>query len=59
VLRQQRLTERQWTASITKMKGWGAEVSDSEAPRLIAYLQEHFGLGNESYRPLIVRPVRK
>jgi len=59
VLRQQRLTERQWTASITKMKGWGAEVSDSEAPRLIAYLQEHFGSGNESYRPLIVRPVRK
>ncbi len=59
VLRQQRLTERQWTASITKMKGWGAEVSDSEAPRLIAYLQEHFGTGNDRYHPLIVRPVRK
>lgn len=59
VLRQQRLTERQWTASITKMKGWGAEVSDSETPRLIAYLQEHFGTGNDRYRPLIVRPVRK
>ena len=59
VLRQQRLTERQWTASVTKMKGWGAEVSDSEAPRLIAYLQEHFGSGNDRYHPLIVRPVRK
>ena len=59
VLRQQRLTERQWTASIAKMKGWGAEVSDADVPRLIAYLQERFGPGNDRFHPLITRPARK
>lgn len=59
VLRQQRLTERQWTASITKMKGWGAELSDEESARLLTYLSEHFGPGNAGYRPVLTRPIRR
>jgi DMSO/TMAO reductase YedYZ molybdopterin-dependent catalytic subunit len=59
VLRQQRLTERQWTASIAKMTGWGAEVPPEESGRLIAYLVEHFGPGNERFRPVVTRPVRR
>jgi len=59
VLRQQRLTERQWTASIVKMKGWGAQVSDEESSRLLAYLAEHFGPGNDRFRPVLTRPVRR
>jgi sulfite oxidase len=57
VLRQQRLTERQWTASIAKMKGWGAELSEEESARLLTYLTEHFGSGNDSYRPVLTRPI--
>lgn len=57
VLRQQRLTERQWTASIAKMKGWGAELNEEESARLLRYLSEHFGPGNDSYKPLLTRPI--
>jgi len=57
VLRQQRLTERQWTASIAKMKGWGAELTEEESGRLLTYLTEHFGPGNDGYRPLLTRPI--
>jgi sulfite oxidase len=59
VLRQQRLTERQWTASLTKMKGWGADVPDAEAGRLITYLSEHFGPDNTRFRPVLTRPSRR
>lgn len=59
VLQQQRLTERQWTASLTKMKGWGAELSEEEGSRLVSYLTEHFGPENRSFRPLVTRPVRQ
>jgi len=59
MLRQQHLTDRQWTASLTKMKGWGAQLSDEEAGRLLPYLVEHFGSGNAGFRPLPVRPVRR
>ena len=58
VLRQQRLNERQWGASLTKMKGWGAELNDEEGSRLVAYLLEHFGPENRSFRPRPSRPVR-
>ena len=57
VLRQQRLTERQWTASIAKMKGWGAELSEEESARLLTYLTEHFGPGNDGYRAVLTRPI--
>lgn len=57
VLRQQRLSERQWTAAMAKMRGWGAELTDDESARLVQYLAQHFGPGNDGYRPLLVRPI--
>ena len=59
VLRQQRLNERQWTASLNKMKGWGAELADPDATRLTAYLTEHFGPENHRFRPMVTRPQRR
>ena len=55
--RQQRLTEKQWTAEVEKMTRWGAEVSASDKDTLIAYLASHFGPGNDSFRPAEVQPA--
>lgn len=43
---QQRLTEKQWTASVEKMIRWGAEVKDADKAAMIAYLAKHFGPEN-------------
>ena len=40
---QQRLTDKQWTAEIDKMVGWGAVVPEDQKAALVAYLTEHFG----------------
>jgi mono/diheme cytochrome c family protein len=55
--RQQRLTEKQWTAEITKMTGWGAEVPDSKRDALLAYLVKNFGPDNDRFEPVVTRPV--
>jgi mono/diheme cytochrome c family protein len=57
MVRQQRLTEKQWTASVTKMVGWGAEVTESKRDALIAYLVKNFGPDNDRFEPVITRPV--
>ncbi len=57
VVRQQRLTEKQWTASVTKMVGWGAQVPESKRDALIAYLVKNFGPDNDRFEPVITRPV--
>ena len=57
MVRQQRLTEKQWTASVTKMVGWGAEVPESKRDALIAYLVKNFGPDNDRFEPVITRPV--
>jgi len=57
MVRQQRLTEKQWTASVTKMAGWGAEVPESKRDELIAYLVKNFGPDNDRFEPVITRPV--
>ncbi len=58
ILRQQRLNERQWSASLTKMRGWGATIPEGEeSTRLIAYLAEHFGPSNDRFRPIVTRAV--
>jgi len=57
ILRQQRLTEKQWTASVTKMVGWGAALSDTERAVLVPYLALHFGPDNEGFAPVVTRPV--
>jgi cytochrome c5 len=59
MVRQQRLTEKQWTASVTKMIGWGAEVPESRKDALIAYLVKNFGPDNDRFEPVMTRPVGK
>jgi len=43
MLSQQRLTPQQWQATVTKMRGWGALLSDQEAALLAAYLAARYG----------------
>ena len=57
MIRQQRLNEKQWTASVTKMVGWGAEVPESGRDALIAYLVANFGPDNDRFEPVVTRPV--
>jgi len=58
ILRQQRLTEKQWTAVLTKMAGWGAELSDSDRVVLMPYLVSQFGPENNRFQPAAVRPIQ-
>jgi mono/diheme cytochrome c family protein len=58
LLRQQRLTEKQWTAVLTKMAGWGAELADSDRAVLLPYLMSQFGPDNDRFRPVTVRPIQ-
>ncbi len=46
ILVQQRLTEKQWTASVDKMIRWGAVVPESDKSVVIAYLAKQFGPAN-------------
>lgn len=57
MLRQQRLNEKQWGAGVTKMVGWGAEVTDAQRDELIAYLVKNFGPDNDRFKPVVTRPV--
>jgi hypothetical protein len=54
---QQHLTEKQWTATVTKMVGWGSEVPDDRKEALVAYLVENFGPSNDKFQPVVTRPV--
>ena len=56
MLRQQRLTEKQWTAELTKMTGWGAVVPEDQKAALIAYFVEHFGPDNDRFQPVVAQP---
>lgn len=58
MIRQQRLTEKQWTAEVTKMVGWGAVVPEDQRAALVAYLVEHFGPGNDGFKPVEAAPNR-
>lgn len=57
MVRQQRLTEKQWAANVTKMVGWGAEVPETKREALIAYLVKNFGPDNDRFEPVVTRPV--
>ncbi|HVT02145.1 MAG TPA: hypothetical protein VHL58_02080 [Thermoanaerobaculia bacterium] len=57
ILVQQRLTEKQWTATVEKMMRWGAEVKESDKPLLIKFLATHFGPENR-FTPTKTKPVR-
>jgi mono/diheme cytochrome c family protein len=57
MIRQQRLTEKQWTAEVTKMAGWGAAVPEDQRAALIAYLVANFGPDNDRFQPVVVQPL--
>jgi cytochrome c5 len=54
---QQHLTEKQWTAEVTKMTSWGADVPADKRDELIAYLVKNFGPESPRYVPVVTRPV--
>ncbi len=54
---QQRLTDKQWTASVNKMIGWGADVPEARKAELVAYLVANFGPNNTKFQPVVTRPV--
>jgi hypothetical protein len=56
ILVQQRLTEKQWTATVDKMIRWGAVMKDADKPAAIAYLSKNFGVTN-TFAPMKTRPV--
>ena len=56
MIRQQRLTEKQWTNEIKKMVGWGAAVPEADQEALVAYLLQHFGPDNDRFRPVVAKP---
>ena len=43
MLAQQRLTQPQWTKTVTKMVGWGANLDATEVAPLVAYLSATYG----------------
>ncbi len=45
LLSQQRLSPKQWEASVIKMHKWGALIYESEQPELVTYLSDHFTTG--------------
>ena len=57
ILRQQRLNEKQWAASVTKMAGWGADVPEEKRAELVAYLVKNFGPDNDRFQPVVTRPT--
>jgi hypothetical protein len=58
LLVQQRLTEKQWTATVEKMIRWGAEVKDADKAVIISYLAQRYGPQNR-FMPTATRPVGK
>ena len=59
ILVQQRLTEKQWTATVEKMMRWGAKASNKEKAAIVAYLSKNFGPANTKFTPIRTRPMSK
>ena len=57
LLVQQRLTEKQWAASVDKMIRWGADVPADKRDVVITYLSRNFGPKNR-FVPTKTAPVR-
>ncbi|GKS60143.1 hypothetical protein YTPLAS18_36700 [Nitrospira sp.] len=53
LIRQQRLSRDTWDATVTKMRHWGAELSDDEALILVDYLSGRYS----SDAPEVLPPV--
>jgi len=54
MLAQQRLTEAQWTKTVTKMVGWGANLEPHEVKPLALYLSASYGLDAGAFEPAAV-----
>jgi hypothetical protein len=54
LLVQQRLTEKQWTATVEKMMRWGAVVEESKKSVVIQYLSRNFG-PTSKFTPIVVK----
>ena len=57
MLRQQRLTARQWLVEIDKMQGWGAPVSNEFKTQMVGYLVGIAAPDNTRFTPAIVAPL--
>lgn len=57
LLVQQRLTEKQWTATVEKMERWGAVVPAGRKDAVVRYLERNFGPRNR-FAPIRTAPVR-
>ena len=57
ILAQQRLTPKQWTATVEKMMRWGAEVKEADKQPVIDYLAKHYGPENR-FVPTATTPVK-
>jgi mono/diheme cytochrome c family protein len=51
MLAQQRLTEAQWTKTVTKMVGWGANLEPNDTAPLTAWLAATYGPDAGPYTP--------
>lgn len=58
LLAQQRLTAKQWTATVEKMMRWGADLKAGDKQVAIDYLAKHFGPANK-FTPAATKPVGK
>ena len=59
MLVQQRLTEKQWTATVEKMIRWGAKADEKQKAAIIGYLAKNFGPQNKTFLPIRTKPVGK
>jgi cytochrome c1 len=57
LLAQQRLTPKQWTATVEKMMRWGAAVKEPDKQIVIDYLSKHFGPENR-FTPTVTETVK-
>ncbi len=54
---QQRLTEKQWSAEVTKMIAWGADLPAARREELVGYLVKNFGPEAAPWEPVVARPA--
>jgi len=54
ILVQQRLNQKQWTATVEKMMRWGAVVPPEKKMPIVEYLARHFGPGAK-FEPIRVQ----
>ncbi|MEP6768254.1 MAG: hypothetical protein ABJC61_06265 [Acidobacteriota bacterium] len=57
IVAQQRLTEKQWGAELTKMAGWGADFPADRREELLGYLVKNFGPDAAPWEPVVTRPA--